>query len=128
MICNKPFQNMLVKEDGSAYLCCYLAQPHLCLGNLNVHTIDEIWNSEPARLLRLEMMEGLLPRACRHCPYFAQSASDAAALREPKRWGGGEATIERVVIADAGGARQPPSTWAKSGQPRRRIRPFHRRV
>ncbi|MEW6368668.1 MAG: Wzt carbohydrate-binding domain-containing protein [Acidobacteriota bacterium] len=103
MLCNKPSQNMLVKEDGSVYLCCYLAEPHLCLGNLNVHTLDEIWNSEPARLLRLEMTEGLLPRACRHCPYYAQSASEETALREPKRWGGGEATIERVAVADAGG-------------------------
>ncbi|MBI2837130.1 MAG: Wzt carbohydrate-binding domain-containing protein [Acidobacteria bacterium] len=98
VICNKPFNNLLVKEDGTVYLCCYLAEPHLALGNLNVNTFDEVWNSEPARLLRTEMMEDVLPRACSHCPYYSQSTTVQNAIRDPKRWGGGEARIENVFI------------------------------
>lgn len=103
MICNKPFTNLLVKEDGSAYICCYLAEPHLSLGNLNVQSFDEIWNSEPARLLRVEMIEDILPRACSHCPYYSQSAAVSHAIHTPARWGGGEAKIDTVMIRSARG-------------------------
>lgn len=53
--CLLPFRQMIVRPTGEVSLCCNDALGKVTLGDLNINTIQEIWNSEEYKKIRETM-------------------------------------------------------------------------
>src|SRR5437016_8295600 len=68
--CALPFQHLCVGPEGTVAICCAtseLVQEHGAPMSLNVHTMDEIWNSAYMRNMRRAMLRGERISACEVC-------------------------------------------------------------
>lgn len=62
------FGQLLVRQSGKVSLCC--AAPQYVLGNLNEHSLQEIWNGPRMREVREVFSQGKIPRVCGYCHGF----------------------------------------------------------
>ncbi|HEU4935280.1 MAG TPA: radical SAM/SPASM domain-containing protein [Vicinamibacterales bacterium] len=65
--CYRPWLTFTVLWDGRVSLCCADFDGRTILGNLNTHTISEIWNADAYRNVRREHLESGGPDICRAC-------------------------------------------------------------
>jgi len=65
--CYRPWLTFTVLWDGRVSLCCADFDGKTILGDLNTHTIAEIWNAEPYRNARRQHLESGGPDVCRAC-------------------------------------------------------------
>jgi len=65
--CYRPWLTFTVLWDGRVSLCCADFDGKTILGDLNTHTITEIWNAEPYRNARRQHLESGGPDVCRAC-------------------------------------------------------------
>ena len=75
--CALPFQHLCIGPEGTARTCCVshdLVSEHGAPMSLNVHTMDEIWNSAYMRNIRRGMLKGERISACEVC-YESEAAS-----------------------------------------------------
>ena len=49
MKCSLPFTDISIKRDGKVRVCCYNTK---ILGDLNIQTLEEIWNGAEYQELR----------------------------------------------------------------------------
>jgi glutamate-1-semialdehyde 2,1-aminomutase len=75
--CALPFQHLCIGPEGTARLCCVahdFVSEHGAPMSLNLHTMDEIWNSAYMRNVRRGMLRGERISACEVC-YDSEAAS-----------------------------------------------------
>jgi len=66
--CHLPFYQAVILADGRMVLCCLDYDGRVVLGDLNRHTIREIWLGERALKLRQNFLQAKgLPEICRIC-------------------------------------------------------------
>jgi MoaA/NifB/PqqE/SkfB family radical SAM enzyme len=65
--CYRPWLTFTVLWDGRVSLCCADFDGKTILGDLNTHSIAEVWNAEPYRNVRREHLESGGPDICRAC-------------------------------------------------------------
>ncbi len=65
--CYRPWLTFTVLWDGRVSLCCADFDGKTILGDLNTHSIAEIWNAEPYRNARRQHLESGGPDICRAC-------------------------------------------------------------
>ena len=56
-LCTRPFSQLVIRPTGEISLCCNDALGKYTMGDLNVQTISEIWNSEKFKSVREEMLK-----------------------------------------------------------------------
>jgi radical SAM protein with 4Fe4S-binding SPASM domain len=66
-LCVLPWIHLNIEPSGSVRPCCMMTDQNYIAGNLNKQTVEEIWNDEPLRKLRREMLAGEKPVACTKC-------------------------------------------------------------
>jgi MoaA/NifB/PqqE/SkfB family radical SAM enzyme len=62
--CNKPFDTLSVRDDGSCWMCCTSWLPY-SIGNLNEQSFEDIWHGEVATTIRESILDGSF-RYCNH--------------------------------------------------------------
>jgi MoaA/NifB/PqqE/SkfB family radical SAM enzyme len=62
--CNKPFETLSIRDDGSCWMCCTSWLPY-SIGNLNEQSFEEIWHGEVATIIRESILDGSF-RYCNH--------------------------------------------------------------
>ena len=65
--CYRPWLTFTVLWDGRVSLCCADFDGKIILGDLNTHSIAEIWNAEVYRDVRRQHLESGGPDICRAC-------------------------------------------------------------
>jgi Radical SAM superfamily/Iron-sulfur cluster-binding domain len=65
--CYRPWLTFTVLWDGRVSLCCADFDGKTILGDLNTHSIAEVWNADPYRKVRREHLESGGPDICRAC-------------------------------------------------------------
>ncbi len=65
--CYRPWLTFTVLWDGRVSLCCADFDGRTILGNLNTHSIADVWNAEPYRNARRQHLESGGPDICRAC-------------------------------------------------------------
>jgi MoaA/NifB/PqqE/SkfB family radical SAM enzyme len=65
--CYRPWLTFTVLWDGRVSLCCADFDGRHVLGDLNTHTIREVWNAEPYVKARRMHLESGGPEICRSC-------------------------------------------------------------
>ena len=70
--CILPWVELRVGYQGDVHPCCWSPQP---LGNLRSETIENIWNNEAIHDMRLDLINGNIPRRCSGaaCPHIQGS-------------------------------------------------------
>ena len=67
-VCAVPWMHLAFEPNGRVIPCC-LTSTHLdaAVGDLNIQSIDKIWNSNNMKKLRKEMINGVKPTICSKC-------------------------------------------------------------
>lgn len=65
VVCDKPWEGLLVHADGSVRFCCFMLGT---IGDLNQNTFTEIWNGPKAQEMRRAFLNDSEPTECRMCP------------------------------------------------------------
>jgi len=76
--CMLPWMHMHAFPDGRAYPCCLSDYWHP-LGDLRKNTMSEVWNQEPYRLMRTNMLEDKPCKECTKC--YEQEQHGAFSMR-----------------------------------------------
>ena len=66
VFCMLPWVHMHLWPSGTTYPCC-LSDPNLPVGDTQTQTLQEIWNGDQMRQLRLNMLSGNKSPECRRC-------------------------------------------------------------
>lgn len=66
-LCVLPWIHLNIEPLGSVRPCCMMSDQNYIAGYLDKNTIEEIWNDEPLRKLRRQMLAGEKPVACTKC-------------------------------------------------------------
>lgn len=66
-LCVLPWIHLNLEPSGIVQPCCMMTDQNYIAGDLNKQTIEEIWNGEPLKKLRREMINGENPKACTKC-------------------------------------------------------------
>jgi MoaA/NifB/PqqE/SkfB family radical SAM enzyme len=61
--CMHPFTGLATREDGAVKVCCRSAP----VGNIQNHTLEEIWNNDIMQLVRKQVLCGERPAVCKPC-------------------------------------------------------------
>ena len=70
-ICVYPWSHVNINPQGDVWPCCHQRRTPNVLGNVKHQTIEEIFNGEKIRKLRLDMLNGELPEdTCGKCIQF----------------------------------------------------------
>ncbi|WP_242245385.1 radical SAM/SPASM domain-containing protein [Bacillus cereus group sp. BfR-BA-01400] len=70
--CTFPFTSMTIMKDGTVVPCCSDYNGEINLGNVNVNSLDEIWNGETYREFRKDFITNNLSEdsVCRRCGFY----------------------------------------------------------
>ena len=74
--CIYPWIHMYVNPDGSVLPCC-VGHHHSHLGNVREKSVEEIWNDEPYKLMRKNMINGIQCKECVGCYKMEQSGVES---------------------------------------------------
>lgn len=77
--CMIPWIHMHAFPDGRAFPCC-LSEPDYPIGNLKTHTMKEIWNQQPLKDMRHNMLNEKPSRECTKC--YEQEQAKLFSMRE----------------------------------------------
>jgi MoaA/NifB/PqqE/SkfB family radical SAM enzyme len=76
LLCLYPFYSMEFTTDGSVYTCCP-AWIKTSIGNIKDKSIDDIWNSDEAMVIREKMYAGKWQKICNPvCPILSKYRHD----------------------------------------------------
>ena len=78
-LCVLPWIHFHARTDGAVLPCC-VADETAAFGSLHKDTVAEAFNSAPLRRLRLSMLSGVRPPACRRC--YAIDDAGGRSLRQ----------------------------------------------
>ena len=78
-ICALPWTHLNIIPRGKVYPCCITTDFNGYAGDLNTQTIEEVWNSDYMKQVRVKMMNGEEPSMCSRC--FESERSSGTSTR-----------------------------------------------
>jgi len=101
--CMMPWVHMHMWPAGYTYPCC-MSDPDLPIGNTQDQSLQEIWNGEQLRNIRLNMLQDKPSKECRRCYELEESGMSTlrtGSLKNyPKHWDKVNATEEDGSAGD----------------------------
>jgi radical SAM protein with 4Fe4S-binding SPASM domain len=89
--CMLPWVHMHAFPDGRAYPCCMSDYWH-SVGDLRKNTMEEVWNQQPYRTLRINMLDEQPSKECKRC--YEQEENGFFSLRNDANRNYGHHIIE----------------------------------
>ena len=87
--CMMPWVHMHMWPAGYTYPCC-MSDPDLPIGNTQDQSLQEIWNGEQLRNIRLNMLQDKPSKECRRCYELEESGMSTlrtgSLVNYPKHW------------------------------------------
>jgi radical SAM protein with 4Fe4S-binding SPASM domain len=74
-VCAIPWTHLNIIPRGKVYPCCMTSEHRTYAGDLTTQTIEEIWNSDYMKDIRVQMLNGEEPNMCRRC-FESEKTSD----------------------------------------------------
>ena len=66
-VCPIPWMHLNFEPNGKVVPCCLTSTHNYFAGDLTTQTIEEIWNSDNMKSLRVQMLKGEEPSICNKC-------------------------------------------------------------
>lgn len=79
-VCVIPWIHLNIMPKGKVYPCCMTSDFSGYAGDLNTQTIEEIWNSDYMKNLRVQMLNGEEPKMCSRCFEGERSSGQSARI------------------------------------------------
>jgi len=73
--CIMPWTYLEILTTGDVTPCC---ASYYLYGNVKEKSVDEIWNDDPIKQLRLDMFKDEMPEACRVCKEIEETGSECS--------------------------------------------------
>lgn len=109
VFCSKPWTSFEVEHDGTVAPCCMAKTP---CGNINTHTIAEIWNGPAYQAFRRRMAAGEWEQTCRpECPRLYGTIDDSVGHAEADAFAQNYATNIAEIDARATVLASLPRIW-----------------
>lgn len=83
-ICAIPWVHLNIIPNGKVYPCCMTTDFKGYAGDLKTQTIEEIWNSDYMKKIRVEMLNGVEPKMCSRCFEGERSSGTSTRLNHNK--------------------------------------------
>jgi len=83
--CIMPWIHQYINTTGDVYPCC-TAKYDFPLGNVRTNTIEEVWNSEEYKQLRLNMLQGKKSPHCETCYIHENATADDQSPTSFRQW------------------------------------------
>ena len=77
--CVIPWIHLNVNPNGDVFQCC-ISSTNGLVGNLTQESMEDIWNNDRMKSLRLQLLNGHSPRACQKC--YEQEAKGIVSFRQ----------------------------------------------
>lgn len=81
-ICVIPWIHLNIIPRGKVYPCCMTTDFKNYAGDLNTQTIEEIWNSDYMKKIRVQMLNGEEPKMCSRCFEGERSSGHSSRLSQ----------------------------------------------
>jgi radical SAM protein with 4Fe4S-binding SPASM domain len=85
-VCAIPWMHLNFEPNGKVVPCCLTSTFDYFLGDLNNDSVNDIWNSEKMKSLRLAMLEGKQPEICVKCFSSEKSAGFSGRTRHNREF------------------------------------------
>jgi radical SAM protein with 4Fe4S-binding SPASM domain len=79
-ICAIPWVHLNIIPGGKVYPCCMTTDFRGYAGDLNTQTVEEVWNSDYMKDVRVKMINGEEPKMCSRCFEGERSSGQSARL------------------------------------------------
>lgn len=79
-ICAIPWVHLNIIPRGKVYPCCMTTDFTGYAGDLNTQTIEEIWNSDYMKKVRVQMLNGEEPKMCSRCFESERSSGNSSRI------------------------------------------------
>lgn len=79
-VCAVPWMHLAFEPSGKVVPCCLTSTHNYFSGDLNHQSIDEIWNSDNMKNLRMDMINGIEPKICSKCFDREKVAGDSGRI------------------------------------------------
>jgi len=99
-ICAIPWVHLNIIPNGKVYPCCMTTDFTGYAGDLNNQTIEEIWNSDYMKKVRVEMINGEKPNMCSRCFDSEQSSGFSTRLNHNRYFSSKLAEIPVITQSD----------------------------
>lgn len=66
-LCIAPWTHVHIAPNGMVTPCCWITDSEYSYGSLLENNLEEIWNSDPIKNMRLDMMNGVKRPECSEC-------------------------------------------------------------
>lgn len=79
--CIAPWVHTHVEPTGVVTPCCLITDPKYSYGSLNKNSLEEIWNSDEIKSMRLDMLNGVRRPECAEC-HVCESLNQSSYRKE----------------------------------------------
>lgn len=84
-LCMIPWVHLHTWPNGNVYPCCITPMEHIA-GNLNDNTLEEVFNSDLMKNLRVDMMNGVKSESCERCWKQEENGGHSMRMRANDSW------------------------------------------
>ena len=84
-LCIIPWVHLHTWPNGNVYPCCVTPMQHIA-GNLNDNTLEEVFNSDLMKNLRVDMMNGVKSESCERCWKQEENGGHSMRMRANDSW------------------------------------------
>ena len=99
-ICALPWTHLNIIPRGKVYPCCLTTDFTGYAGDLNTQTIEEVWNSDYMKGIRVQMMNGEEPSMCSRCFESERSSGGSTRLNHNRYFKSKLAEIPVITQSD----------------------------
>lgn len=99
-ICALPWTHLNIIPRGKVYPCCLTTDFTGYAGDLNTQTIEEVWNSDYMKGIRVKMMNGEEPSMCSRCFESERSSGGSTRLNHNRYFKSKLAEIPVITQSD----------------------------
>ena len=99
-ICALPWTHLAFEPSGRVVPCCLTSTHNYFAGDLNVDSIDQIWNSDNMKQLRSDMVSGKEPEICNKCFSREAVTGESARIYHNKNFSDVVKKIPSITLED----------------------------
>ena len=99
-LCVLPWIHLNIIPRGKVYHCCMTTEYDKFAGDLTTQSIEEVWNSDYMKKIRLQMLNGEEPKACSKCFERERSSGTSTRINHNKDFNSKLAEISVITEHD----------------------------
>lgn len=110
-ICAVPWMHLNFEPNGKVVPCCLTSAYNYFAGDLNEQSIEEIWNSNNMKQMRMQMMQGEEPNICSKCFDRERVTGESGRIYQNKEFSHVLKKISEITLPDGTATEMKLEYW-----------------